>query len=97
MAANHITAVGSGLLCQNHTPNHAPATRLITPLIPISREEGFATPSEYCQKQGWAIAGEYVDHETGGTSKRKHFQRMFADARQAVRPGSLLEPRQAVP
>jgi DNA invertase Pin-like site-specific DNA recombinase len=36
---------------------------------------------EYCSKQGWEIAGEYVDHETGGTSKRPHFQRMFADAR----------------
>jgi DNA invertase Pin-like site-specific DNA recombinase len=36
---------------------------------------------EYCAKQGWAIASEYVDHETGGTSKRPHFQRMFADAR----------------
>jgi DNA invertase Pin-like site-specific DNA recombinase len=36
---------------------------------------------EYCGKQGWEIAGEYVDHETGGTSKRPHFQRMFADAR----------------
>jgi DNA invertase Pin-like site-specific DNA recombinase len=37
---------------------------------------------EYCRKQGWEIAGEYVDHETGGTSKRPHFQRMFADAHQ---------------
>src|SRR6202050_2798819 len=37
---------------------------------------------EYCAKQGWEVAGEYVDHETGGTSKRPHFQRMFADARQ---------------
>jgi DNA invertase Pin-like site-specific DNA recombinase len=36
---------------------------------------------EYCAKQGWEIAGEYVDHETGGTSKRPHFQRMFADTR----------------
>jgi len=36
---------------------------------------------DYCAKQGWEIAGEYVDHETGGTSKRPHFQRMFADAR----------------
>ena len=36
---------------------------------------------EYCSKQGWEIAGEYVDHETGGTSKRQHFQKMFADAR----------------
>lgn len=37
---------------------------------------------EYCRKQGWKVAGEYVDHETGGTSKRPHFQKMFADARQ---------------
>jgi DNA invertase Pin-like site-specific DNA recombinase len=36
---------------------------------------------KYCQKQGWEIAGEYVDHETGGTSKRPQFQRMFGDAR----------------
>jgi DNA invertase Pin-like site-specific DNA recombinase len=36
---------------------------------------------EYCQKRGWEIASEYVDHETGGTSKRPHFQQMFADAR----------------
>jgi len=36
---------------------------------------------EYCSKQSWEIVGEYVDHETGGTSKRPHFQRMFADAR----------------
>ena len=36
---------------------------------------------EYCVKQGWEIAEEYVDHETGGTSKRPHFQRMFTDAR----------------
>jgi DNA invertase Pin-like site-specific DNA recombinase len=37
---------------------------------------------EYSAKQGWQITGEYVDHETGGTSKRIHFQRMFTDARQ---------------
>jgi DNA invertase Pin-like site-specific DNA recombinase len=36
---------------------------------------------EYCSKQRWEIASEYVDHETGGTSKRTHFQQMFADAR----------------
>jgi DNA invertase Pin-like site-specific DNA recombinase len=36
---------------------------------------------EYCAKQGWVIAAEYVDQETGGTSKRPHFQQMFADAR----------------
>src|SRR6516225_3694332 len=36
---------------------------------------------EYCQKQGWTVVEEYIDHETGGTAKRPHFQRMFADAR----------------
>jgi DNA invertase Pin-like site-specific DNA recombinase len=36
---------------------------------------------EYCAKQGWQIAAEYVDHETGGTSKRPQFQQMFTDAR----------------
>jgi DNA invertase Pin-like site-specific DNA recombinase len=36
---------------------------------------------DYCRKQGWGVGGEYVDHETGGTSKRPNFQRMFADAR----------------
>src|ERR1700724_1802116 len=35
---------------------------------------------DYCAKQGWEITGEYVDHESGGTSKRQHFQRLFADA-----------------
>jgi DNA invertase Pin-like site-specific DNA recombinase len=37
---------------------------------------------DYCRKQGWEIAVEYVDHETGGTSKRPQFQRLFADAHQ---------------
>lgn len=37
---------------------------------------------EYCQKQGWEVAREYVDHETGGHSRRPHFQQMFADARE---------------
>src|SRR6516165_4687248 len=36
---------------------------------------------DYCARQKWTITGQYVDHETGGTSKRPHFQRMFADAR----------------
>jgi|SRR5579871_935768 len=36
---------------------------------------------EYCAKQGWEVVGEYVDHETGGHSKRPHFQQMFGDAR----------------
>jgi DNA invertase Pin-like site-specific DNA recombinase len=36
---------------------------------------------DYCAKQGWEIAAEYVDRETGGHSRRPHFQQMFADAR----------------
>ena len=36
---------------------------------------------EYCACQKWTITSEYVDHESGGHSKRLHFQRMFADAR----------------
>jgi DNA invertase Pin-like site-specific DNA recombinase len=32
---------------------------------------------EYCAEQGWEIMGEYVDHETGGTSRRPLFQRIF--------------------
>src|SRR5947209_1615264 len=36
---------------------------------------------DYCAKQAWEVVAEYVDHETGGTSKRPHFQQMFADAR----------------
>jgi DNA invertase Pin-like site-specific DNA recombinase len=34
----------------------------------------------YCQKQDWNIVAEYVDHESGGTSKRVRFQQMFNDA-----------------
>jgi len=36
---------------------------------------------DYCSKQGWKVTGDYVDHESGGHSRRPHFQRMFADAR----------------
>jgi DNA invertase Pin-like site-specific DNA recombinase len=36
---------------------------------------------EYCGKQGWQITAEYVDHETGGHSRRPHFLQMFDDAR----------------
>jgi DNA invertase Pin-like site-specific DNA recombinase len=37
---------------------------------------------EYCERQGWEVVAEYIDHESGGTSKRTHFQRMFQDASQ---------------
>jgi predicted site-specific integrase-resolvase len=29
--------------------------------------------------QGWVIAGEYIDHESGGSSDRAEFRRMFVD------------------
>lgn len=35
---------------------------------------------EFASRSGWAVVDEYVDHETGGTSKRPQFQRMFQDA-----------------
>jgi DNA invertase Pin-like site-specific DNA recombinase len=38
---------------------------------------------EYCSKQGWEITGEYVDHETGGTSKRPALPE---DVRRCPRP-----------
>jgi len=36
---------------------------------------------DYCAKQGWEIIAEYVDHESGGHSRRPRFQEMFTDAR----------------
>jgi DNA invertase Pin-like site-specific DNA recombinase len=36
---------------------------------------------DYCKKQDWQIAAEYLDHESGGHSRRPQFQRMFVDAR----------------
>jgi DNA invertase Pin-like site-specific DNA recombinase len=35
---------------------------------------------EFAEKQGWEIAGEYVDHESGAKSDRAEIQRMFTDA-----------------
>ena len=35
---------------------------------------------EFAAKQGWSIHDMYVDHESGKTSDRVEFQRMFADA-----------------
>ncbi len=35
---------------------------------------------EFAAKQGWQIAGEYCDYESGSKSDRVEFQRMFVDA-----------------
>jgi DNA invertase Pin-like site-specific DNA recombinase len=35
---------------------------------------------EFAAKQGWQVAGEYCDYESGSKSDRAEFQRMFADA-----------------
>lgn len=35
---------------------------------------------EYCARQQWAIAEEYVDHVSGKTGNRDAFKRMFVDA-----------------
>jgi DNA invertase Pin-like site-specific DNA recombinase len=35
---------------------------------------------EFAAKQGWQIAGEYCDYESGSKSDRAEFQCMFADA-----------------
>ena len=36
---------------------------------------------QYCQKMNYAIFQEYTDYESGGTSNRTEFKRMFDDAR----------------
>jgi DNA invertase Pin-like site-specific DNA recombinase len=38
---------------------------------------------EFCEKQGWEIAGEYVDHESAFSGKRRtRFDQLFTDAQQ---------------
>lgn len=34
----------------------------------------------FCRKQGWRIAGEYVDRDSGGKPDRPQFRRLFDDA-----------------
>lgn len=51
-----------------------------------TREKGQDTENqlfqlrEYCARQGWTIAHEYMDHESAKTGKREAFQRLFTDA-----------------
>ena len=35
---------------------------------------------EFCSKQGWDVATEYVDHASGKRSDRERFQAMFEAA-----------------
>lgn len=37
---------------------------------------------EYCQKNGYEIHKEYIDHESGGNPERKEFKQLFKDAYQ---------------
>jgi DNA invertase Pin-like site-specific DNA recombinase len=37
---------------------------------------------EFCQRQGWLVITEYVDHETGSISTRAEFQKMLLHASQ---------------
>ena len=37
---------------------------------------------ELCQRQGWLVATEYIDHETGSVSTRAEFQKMLLHASQ---------------
>ncbi len=43
-------------------------------------ENQLAQLREFAGKQEWAVYAEYVDQESGSTSDRPEFQRMFADA-----------------
>ncbi len=45
-------------------------------------ENQLAELRRFAGTQGWEIAGEYVDHESGGRADRAEFQRMFRDASQ---------------
>lgn len=36
----------------------------------------------FASTQGWQIAGEYIDHESGGKADRAEFRRMFTEAAQ---------------
>jgi DNA invertase Pin-like site-specific DNA recombinase len=37
---------------------------------------------EYCERQGWSVIGEYIDHITGKHTNRDGFKRLFTDASQ---------------
>ena len=68
--------------------NHPPRIEKVALYARVSTKDGSQDTAnqlialrEYCRKQRWKIAAEYVDHDSGGHSRRPHFQRMFADAR----------------
>jgi DNA invertase Pin-like site-specific DNA recombinase len=43
-------------------------------------ENQLAQLHEFAAKQGWQVFDNYIDKESGSTSERAEFQRMFADA-----------------
>lgn len=36
---------------------------------------------QYCQRRGWEIAGEYIDHMSGGRERRPSLDRLLSDCR----------------
>jgi DNA invertase Pin-like site-specific DNA recombinase len=45
-------------------------------------ENQLAELRRFAATQNWEIAGEYIDHESGGKADRAEFRRMFTDAAQ---------------
>jgi DNA invertase Pin-like site-specific DNA recombinase len=45
-------------------------------------ENQLAELRRFASTQGWEIAAEYIDHESGGRADRGEFRRMFSDAAQ---------------
>ena len=45
-------------------------------------ENQLAELRRFASTQGWEIATEYIDHESGGRADRREFCQMFTDAAQ---------------
>ena len=47
---------------------------------------------DFCQRQGWLVITEYIDHETGSISTRAEFQKMLLHASQRKLCAAVLGP-----
>ena len=52
-------------------------------------ENQLAELRRFASTQGWEIAAEYIDHESGGRADRREFCQMFTDAAQRQFDGLL--------